>query len=115
MNHQDWKPQIVRNKNGSYYNENTKKEKVIGYNGSKNTNNKNKMHSRKLAESDELKHTYVPKEIAKEIQQLRQAKDLTIKELATKLNMNKQDLIQIEQGKALYNKALINKIKRGLK
>lgn len=117
LGHQDWKPVVVRkNKKNSIHNsENKPDQKVVGYNANKNTNGKTKMHSKKLDETEELKHKYVPKDVAMEIQKMRQAKDLTIKELATKLNIPKQDITNIEQGKALYNKALINKIKRGLK
>ena len=116
MDHQDWKTVVVRKKKGSINNSvNNPKQKVVGFNAGKNSKNKVDINTKKLAESEELKHNYVPKEVAKEIQQLRQAKDLTIKELANKLNMNKQDLVNIEQGKAIYNKALITKIKRSLK
>ena len=117
LGHQDWKPVVVRkNKKNSIHNsENKPDQKVVGYNANKNINGKTKMHSKKLDETEELKHKYVPKDVAMEIQKMRQAKDLTIKELATKLNIPKQDITNIEQGKALYNKALINKIKRGLK
>ena len=117
LDHQDWKPVIIRKKKGNTINnsENKSNQKVVGYNAGKNTNGKTNMHSKKLDEAEELKHKYVPKDVAMEIQKMRQAKDLTIKELATKLNIPKQDITNIEQGKALYNKALINKIKRGLK
>lgn len=111
MEHQNWNPQIIKNNKGIYYNQ-TNKKKVLTYKNNKNTNNN--INSKKLDESLELKHNYVPHNISKEIQLLRQSKGLTIKELATKLNINKQELINIEQGKALYNKAMINKIKRGL-
>lgn len=116
MEHQDWKTVVVRKKKGSAINnsENKVVNKTTAYNAGKNINNKNKMHSRKLDQSEDLKHTYVPKEVAMEIQKLRQAKGLTIKDLATRLNIPKQDLTNIEQGKALYNKAQINKIKRNL-
>ena len=116
MDHQDWKTVVVRKKKGGINNsENKPKKKVVGYNAGKNVNNKVDINTKKLSETEELKHKYIPKEVSLEIMKLRQAKDLTIKELATKLNMNKQDLVNIEQGKAIYNKALINKIKRGLK
>ena len=116
LSHQDWKPVVVRkNKKNSIHNsENKPTQKVVGYNANKNTNGKTNIHSKKLVDTEELKHTYVPKDIAMEIQKLRQSKNLTIKELATKLNIPKQDIINIEQGKALYNKALITKIKRGI-
>ena len=113
LDHQDWKPIVIRKKKGN--SKNKPNQKIVGYNAGKNTNGKTNIHSKKLDEAEELKHKYVPKDVAMEIQKMRQAKYLTIKELATKLNIPKQDIINIEQGKALYNKALINKIKRGLK
>jgi ribosome-binding protein aMBF1 (putative translation factor) len=117
LQHQDWKPIVIRKKKGNTINnsENKPNQKIVGYNASKNINGKTKMHSKKLDETEELKHKYVPKDVAIEIQKMRQSKNLTIKELATKLNIPKQDITNIEQCKALYNKALINKIKRGLK
>ena len=108
---QDWKVIKVR------FNSKQKKElglekpkKVVKVEG----NNKNNLSNKKLENSEDLKHIYVPKAVGKELQQIRQAKGLTIKQAAIKLNMKSQDLQQIEQCKALYNKAIINKIKRKL-
>ena len=110
MEHQDWKTIVIKKRVSN--NENQKVNKSKTYKNTKNSNIKNNIDSRKLDNSEDLKHIYVPKEVSIEIQKLRQAKGLTIKDLATKLNMSKQDLNNIEQGKALYNKALINKIKK---
>ena len=113
MDHQDWKTIVVKKKKSSFNVSNQdKKEKVIKPKSS--TTTKNNISSKKLENSEDLKHTYVPKEVALDIQKRRQIKGLTVKELSQKLNMKPQDITSIEQGKALYNKALINKILRGL-
>ena len=110
MDHQDWNTIIIKKKNIN--NVQGKKEKVVK--PKSQTTTKNNISNKKLENSEDLKHTYVPKEIALDIQKRRQIKGLTVKELSQKLNMKPQDITSIEQGKALYNKALINKILRGL-
>ena len=112
MDHQDWKTIIVKKKKSSLHvNNQDKKEKVVK---PKFQTTKNNISSKKLENSEDLKHIYVPKEVALDIQKRRQIKGLTVKELSQKLNMKPQDITSIEQGKALYNKVLINKILRGL-
>ena len=76
--------------------------------------NKNNMNTLKLENSEDLKHNYVPKKIAKELQQMRSAKGWSQKELANKLRIKPQEIQLIEQGKAIYNKQMISKIKRKL-
>ena len=112
MDHQDWKTIIVKKKKSYLHvNNQDKKEKVVK---PKFQTTKNNISSKKLENSEDLKHIYVPKEVALDIQKRRQIKGLTVKELSQKLNMKPQDITSIEQGKALYNKVLINKILRGL-
>ena len=111
LGHQDWKTIIVKKKQSINVNNQDKKEKVIK---SRSQTTKNNLSSNKLEKSEDLKHTYVPKEVALDIQKKRQIKGLTVKELSQKINKKPQDITSIEQGKALYNKALIKKILRGL-
>jgi ribosome-binding protein aMBF1 (putative translation factor) len=52
---------------------------------------------------DTFKHTYIPRELSKEIMQLRTSKKYTQKEMAHKLNIQPSIYIDIENGKSIYN------------
>ena len=112
--HQNWEVVKIRLSNKQkkeLVNRGKPPQKVVKQSFKGNNNN---MNTLKLEKTDELKHNYVPKNIAKELMQLRSAKGWSQKDLANKLQMKPQDIQQIEQGKALYNKQLISKIKRKL-
>ena len=112
--YQNWNPTIIRL--------NQQQKKNVANTGKKPTKvvkdkfpkNKNNMNTLKLEKTDELKHNYIPKNIAKEIQQMRSAKGWSQKELAQKLQIKPQEIQLIEQSKAIYNKQMISKIKRKL-
>ena len=57
----------------------------------------------------------VPTQVRYEIQQKRSAKGWTQKDLATRCNLKKEVISQIESGKYKYDKRLIQKILRKLK
>ena len=64
------------------------------------------------AETDELKHATVSKDLRLAIQKGRTAKGLTQKQLATQLNMQPAVINEYESGKAVPNNAVIAKIER---
>lgn len=72
------------------------------------------INARKIEESDELKINKVDKSLSKAIQQARMAKKLTQKELATKINEKPQVVGEYENGKAIPNAQIINKLEREL-
>tara|TARA_Y100000817_G_scaffold276464_1_gene237945 strand:+ start:122 stop:478 length:357 start_codon:yes stop_codon:yes gene_type:complete len=106
FDHQDWKQVIVRKKK-------TK--------GELNTNPKPSQASQKAksiekkADEGNLKHKHITKELRLQIQQARNSKGLTQKQLANNCQLTQQIINDIESGKAIYNHQHINKIKRHLK
>ncbi|ELT88475.1 hypothetical protein CAPTEDRAFT_171839 [Capitella teleta] len=80
----------------------------------------NKQHSsnantaRLDRETEELKHSHVGLDTARLIQQGRQAKNLTQKELATKINEKPQVVNDYEAGKAIPNNQVMSKLERTL-
>jgi putative transcription factor len=72
------------------------------------------MSARKLEESEDLKHSTVPKTLSKAIQQARMAKKMTQKDLATAINEKPQVIAEYENGKAIPNGQIIVKIERKL-
>ncbi len=65
-------------------------------------------------ETEELKHNKVDLSVGKLIQQGRQAKGLTQKDLATKICEKPQVVTEYEQGKAIPNQAILAKMERAL-
>ncbi|KAG9261899.1 endothelial differentiation-related factor 1 homolog [Astyanax mexicanus] len=65
-------------------------------------------------ETEELHHDRVPLEVGKVIQQGRQAKGLTQKDLATKINEKPQVIADYECGKAIPNNQVMGKIERAI-
>ncbi|CAH1977957.1 unnamed protein product [Acanthoscelides obtectus] len=68
-------------------------------------------------ETEELKHETIPLDVGKLIQQGRQAKGLSQKDLATKINEKPQVITDYEAGRGVPNNIIIGKIERviGLK
>ena len=106
LDHQDWKPIIVR-KNAKNNVANTKK-KV-------DNATLKKISIEKKADSDELHHKKLTLELRQSIQKARCAKALTQKQLSNSINLPVQVIADIESGKAIYNAQHISKIKRFLK
>ena len=69
----------------------------------------------KKADEGNLKHKHITKELRLQIQQARNSKGLTQKQLANNCQLTQQIINDIESGKAIYNHQHINKIKRYLK
>lgn len=65
-------------------------------------------------ETEELHHEHVTLDTAKLIQQARQAKGWTQKDLATKINEKQQVVNEYESGKAIPNNAVMSKLERNL-
>ncbi|KAH9488638.1 Endothelial differentiation- factor 1 [Bulinus truncatus] len=65
-------------------------------------------------ETEELHHEHVPLDVAKLIQQGRQAKGWTQKDLATKINEKQQVVNDYEGGKAIPNQQVMGKLERVL-
>uniref|UniRef100_A0A8D0H2Y7 Endothelial differentiation related factor 1 n=1 Tax=Sphenodon punctatus TaxID=8508 RepID=A0A8D0H2Y7_SPHPU len=65
-------------------------------------------------ETEELHHDRVPLEVGKVIQQGRQSKGLTQKDLATKINEKPQVIADYESGKAIPNNQVMGKIERAI-
>ncbi|XP_038150845.1 endothelial differentiation-related factor 1 homolog [Cyprinodon tularosa] len=63
-------------------------------------------------ETEELHHERVPLEVGKVIQQGRQEKGMTQKDLATKINEKPQVIADYESGKAIPNNQVMGKIER---
>ncbi|MED6294233.1 Endothelial differentiation- factor 1 [Characodon lateralis] len=63
-------------------------------------------------ETEELHHDRVPLEVGKVIQQGRQEKGMTQKDLATKINEKPQVIADYETGKAIPNNQVLGKIER---
>lgn len=68
-------------------------------------------------ETEELKHDHVSLDVSKLIQQGRQAKGLSQKELATKINEKPQIITDYEAGRGIPNQMILAKIEKvvGLK
>jgi putative transcription factor len=65
-------------------------------------------------ETEELHHETVGLDVARLIQQARQAKGMTQKDLATKISEKPQVINEFENGKALPNQAVFAKLERTL-
>ncbi|RUS83326.1 hypothetical protein EGW08_008904 [Elysia chlorotica] len=65
-------------------------------------------------ETEELHHEHVSLDVSKLIQQGRQAKGLTQKDLATKINEKQQVINDYEAGKAIPNNQIMSKLERAL-
>ncbi|KAJ7410888.1 Endothelial differentiation-related factor 1 like protein [Pitangus sulphuratus] len=76
---------------------------------------KSKQNTAKLdRETEELHHDRVSLEVGKVIQQGRQSKGLTQKDLATKINEKPQVIADYESGRAIPNNQVMGKIERAI-
>nr|ACO15318.1 Endothelial differentiation-related factor 1 [Caligus clemensi] len=88
----------------------------LKYGAGMNKHSSSTLNTAKLdAEVEELRHEKVPLSIGKLIQQGRQAKGLTQKDLATKICEKIQVVNEYESGKAVVpNQAILGKMERAL-
>ena len=112
MDHQDWKPVVLR-KNISTTKKNTEKVVSVSKN---NTNNNYQGTGKKIVDDDgEVKKIpTVGMAIGKQISQARSAKKLSQKDLATQMNLPLQTIQQNENGKAVRNNGLLARLERKL-
>jgi ribosome-binding protein aMBF1 (putative translation factor) len=106
MEHQDWKQYIVHCKQPT--NSRIDKKPQVHYEKS------NAQKINEMEQEGELKHKKVEQSISKLVQQVRTQKGMTQKELANKVSLSPAIINEIESGKAKYNPAHMNKIKRVL-
>ena len=102
MDHQDWNTIYVKaNKTMNETENHQKKTK------------KDKTKDQKLNEQVEtgnFTHKKMDKKYGSDIQKLRSSKGWTQKELAQKLNINPKEITKIENGTAIHNGALMNRL-----
>ncbi|XP_065161257.1 endothelial differentiation-related factor 1-like [Atheta coriaria] len=65
-------------------------------------------------ETEELRHEHISLDIGKLIQQGRQARNLSQKDLATKINEKPQVITDYEAGRGLPNNIILGKIERAI-
>ena len=104
LDHQDWKPIIVKKNKEKKDNKTPKITKI----GDPNVKMEKKI------EEGKMEHNKITNELRSLIQKGRCSKGLTQKELANKVNLPVSVINDIESGKAIYNHVQINKIKRFL-
>ena len=112
MNHQDWNVVNIGNPNLKKKHI-VKNEKVVKTN--LNNNSFNKINTKKLEETEDMKVEYVKKEDVKKIQQARVLLKLSQDDLAKKLCVKKNIINELESGKMLKNNQFISKVKKILK
>lgn len=121
---QDWEP-VVFNKSkqqNDRISKNSQPDKKSMYNQSKSNSqvpNSRKRevpnNQKKIADAEESqKIRVVSKEVASLIQQTRNSKKMTQKELATKINEGKDVVASYENGKAIPNDRILGKMERVL-
>ena len=108
FDHQDWKQIIIKKPKTT-----TEFRKENNIPKPSSTNQKLKSIEKKAEEGD-LKHKKITKELKLQIQQTRNLKGLTQKQLAQQCQLTQQIINDIESGKAIYNHSHISKIKRTL-
>ena len=109
FDHKDWKQVIIKKPKTT-----TEIRKENNIPKPSTTNQKLKSIEKK-AEEGNLKHKQITKELRLQIQQARNSKGLTQKQLAQQCQLTPQIINEIESGKSIYNHSHITKIKRVLK
>jgi len=110
MDHQDWKPVILRNP--AKKKPIVEKKKVVKTN--LNSNSIMNINVRKI-EDEDMKVEYVSKSIGKQIQQARLIQKITQQDLANRLCVKKNIINDLESGKMLKNNLFVSKVKKILK
>ncbi|XP_022920291.1 endothelial differentiation-related factor 1 isoform X1 [Onthophagus taurus] len=97
--------------------ETQQKSKFLGGAGSNKQHVATKNTAKLDRETEELRHEKISLDVGKLIQQGRQAKNLSQKDLATKINEKPQVITDYEAGRGIPNNVIIGKIERviGLK
>ncbi|KAK1792858.1 hypothetical protein P4O66_012126 [Electrophorus voltai] len=117
MAESDWDTVTVLRKKGSAAQAKSKQKVTLRFAGAAGQNKQHVVtkNTAKLdRETEELHHDRVPLEVGKVIQQGRQNKGLTQKDLATKINEKPQVIADYESGKAIPNNQVMGKIERAI-
>tara|TARA_B100000674_G_C37832820_1_gene911392 strand:- start:718 stop:1089 length:372 start_codon:yes stop_codon:yes gene_type:complete len=104
FSHQDWKPVVFHNPNA-----NKKKQPVV-----KRSQDEESARLRKL-ENDEIQAKTITKDVKLAIQQARCNLKMSQKQLAAALSIPTDTITKYENGKAVPNNALLNRMQRILK
>lgn len=88
--------------------------KFLGGAGSNKQHAATKNTAKLDRETEELKHEHISLDVGKLIQQGRQAKNMSQKELATKINEKPQVITDYEAGRGIPNNIIIGKIERAI-
>jgi len=112
LSHQDWKPLTVHRTFTT--DEKLKNAQRTGQTTSVNKNTVQNKSAKLDAETENFTIVKSGLTLGKEIQQGRSAKKLTQKQLATMLNEKPQVIQQYENGQAIPNPQIINKLQKSL-
>ena len=112
FSHQDWKPVTLNRVYTS--NEKLKNAQRTGETTSVNKNTLQNKSAKLDSETENFNIVKSGLTLGKEIQQGRTAKKLTQKQLATMLNEKPQVIQQYENGQAIPNPQIINKLQKSL-
>merc|ERR1719461_1084714 len=127
----DWQtaPTVIGNRRGGAQGGNMSKERQVAiarrqgaaisteqkYGGGGNRQGGTHLNTAKLdAETEELKHKQMDLSVGKLIAQGRQAKEMSQKDLATKICEKPQVVTEYEQGKGIPNQQILSKMERAL-
>lgn len=111
MQHQDWETVVFKKKNTV----NNSNYKIGEKKNIKNTLIKNDLNMRKLDEENEkLAHDTVSFELKTAILKARNAKKLSQKDLAKEINVKQDIIASYENGTAIPNNTIINKLQKVL-
>tara|TARA_B100000497_G_C7316626_1_gene212025 strand:+ start:153 stop:521 length:369 start_codon:yes stop_codon:yes gene_type:complete len=111
MQHQDWDTVVFKKKNTV----NNSNPKIGEKKNIKNTLIKNDLNMRKLDEENEkLAHDTVSFELKIAILKARNAKKLSQKDLAKEINVKQDIIASYENGTAIPNNTIINKLQKVL-
>lgn len=120
MSYQDWEPVVLK---PSHQKKQKKNEKVIPgqvesvkkYNAGTNKQKQTAVSARKLEDEDgDLHIEKVELSLSRKIQQTRQAKGMTQKQLAQAINEKQTVINDYESGKAIPNQQILGKLERAL-
>lgn len=110
MEHQDWNPTILRKNNTQFKKKGTS---VLKTSGRKNAQRGQHANS-KMDDNEYCPEKKVSHELKMQIQKARTGKKLTQKQLANQCNLTIKTIQDYENGKALPNPQILNKLNRVL-
>ena len=103
MDHQDWKPVVFKKKI-------VKKEAVV----KSNKTSEESQRQKKIEEGEHFRHKHVELNVRQAIMKGRNARGLKQKQLASMLSVRPDVIINYENGKAIPNSQMLQKMERQL-